>query len=67
MVARGVGLRAMRRPGQSVALTTAEVAVLAEGAAALLLAWAESDIDGEAERTAALERTLASKPPAILH
>ena len=31
-VARGVGLRAMRRPGQSVALTPVEVAVLAEGA-----------------------------------
>ena len=67
LVCRGVGLRAMRRPGEPVELTAAEVAILAEGAAATLLAWAESDIDGEAERTAVLERTLASKPPTILH
>ena len=57
----------MRQPGASVTLTAAEVAVLAEGAAALLLAWAESDIDGAAERAAELERELASTPPAILH
>ena len=66
-VARGVGLRAMRQPGAAVTLTAAEVAVLAEGAAALLSAWAETDVDGEAERAAELERELASTPPAILH
>ena len=66
LVARGVGLRAVRTPGEPVRLAPAEVALLAEGAAAALLAWAECDVNSESERAAELAREFASKP-AILH
>ena len=63
---RGIGIRATQR-GPRVELHPTDVAALANGAAALLTEWAAVDVDEAARREADLERTLASKPPAILH
>ncbi len=59
----GIGVMAASRPGRGVTLGPVEIAILAEGATAILTSSAAADV----EQAVQLERTLASKPPAILH
>ena len=60
---RGIGILAAKNPGEPVQLGPVEIAILTNGAARLLREFATAD----AEQTVHLERTLVSKPPAILH
>ena len=64
---RGIGIRATQHPGEPVTLSPADVAILADGAAGLLRAFAETDVAEAERRDAETARALAGKPPAILH
>ncbi len=53
--------------GRTVTLAPDQVSILVDGVVELLTDWAAGEVDRETDRTAVLERELASKPPAILH
>ena len=53
--------------GRTVTLAPDQVSILVDGVVELLTDWAASDLAAAERREADLERTLAGKPPAILH
>ena len=59
--------RMLRERAADVMLDAAQVSILVDGVVELLTDWAAADVDAEGQRAAELKRTLASKPPAILH